>query len=306
VSALAELTAVPAELPQAGASAGATLTLRPLLCAEMRGPAGWFERAEGPAAMLKALGIGVPADQLIRVPIVAFLLEHPTAGHVLVDTGFGRVVAEGASSERSRNLGAMGRLMTRAMSMRPEQAVAEQLRALGIDPDDVGLVVMTHLHFDHASALCDFPNASVLVSKREWQAARGRAPFMHGYVPAQLDPRPSYRTIDFGDAAAHGPFTHTVDLFGDGSLTLAYTPGHSAGHMSLLLRLGAGEALLTGDAVYTMATLRGDARPWRSEEPQAFERSLAQLAAWDREHPGALVIPGHDIQAWEELEDFYA
>lgn len=295
-----------AELPLAGGRQGATLTLRPLLCAVMRGPRGWFERVEGPTAALKALGIGVPAEEMVDVPIVAFLLEHPGAGLVLVDTGFHRSVAVGPKRERSRNLGAIGRILARATRMRPEQAVAAQLRALGIEPSDVGLVVMTHLHFDHASALSDFPGATVLLTRQEWQAARSRASGMHGYSPAQLDPRPAYRTFEFGGAASDGGgFDRTVDVFGDGSLTLAFTPGHTHGHLSLVVRLNEREALLTGDAAYTLGTIREGARPWRSEDGRAFEHSAQQLAAWDRAHPDAVLIPGHDMEAWQRLEELY-
>lgn len=291
-----------------GGQAGATLTLQPLLCAVMRGPRGWFERAQGPTAALKAIGIGVPAHEMIDVPIVAFLLEHPAAGLVLVDTGFHRCVAEGPSRERSRNLGALGRMMTRGMRMDPQRTVAAQLSAKGIEPADVGLVVMTHLHFDHASALRDFPAARVIVSQPEWQEARGRYPFMHGYVAAQIDSRPSYRTIDFAGAPGREdvPFGRTIDLFGDGSLTLAFTPGHTLGHVSLIARLSGREALLTGDAAYTMGTIRRGARPWRAEDAEAFERSAHALAAWDTAHPDALVIPGHDMDAWEGLQERYS
>jgi N-acyl homoserine lactone hydrolase len=307
VSAVAEMRARRAELPLQGGGGQGTLTLRPLLCAEMSAPAGWFRRAEGPTATLKALGIGVPAAPRIRVPIVAFLLEHPVAGLVLVDTGFHRSIAEGPARERARNLGPVGRVMSRDVRMRPEQTVVEQLRARGVDPADVGLVVMTHLHFDHASALCDFPAAQVLVSREEWSAATARGSVLRGYSRAQFDPRPSYMTVDFAsDGAAYGPFARAVDMFGDGSLMLVSTPGHSVGHLSLIVRLDGREALLTGDAAYTLDTLREGQRPWRSDDPQAFETSLAALRAWDLEHPDAVVVPGHDMAAWEQLEDLYS
>ena len=106
-------------------------------------------------------------------------------------------------------------------------------------------------------------------------------------------------------AAPLGALAATVDVFGDGSLTLAFTPGHTHGHVSVLARLSGGEALIAGDAVYTMATLRQGKRPWRSEDANAFERSIEQLAGWDREHPGSLIIPGHDMMAWNELEELY-
>lgn len=301
-------TATPAQLPLPGGQTDASVVLHPLLCAEMKGPIGWFHRAKGPLATLKALGIGVPADQQVDVPIVAFLVEHPAAGLILIDTGFHGSVADRTDPERKRNLGAVGRLLARDVRMRPEQAVAAQLRARGLDPADVSLIVMTHLHFDHASALADFPGATVLVSEPEWRSAHGRGGALRGYSPAQLDPRPSYRTLDFDAAGAHakGPFAQTLDVFGDGSVTLAFTPGHSRGHLSVILRLSSREALIAGDAFYTMATLRDGERPWRSEDAKAFERSLSSLQAYDREQPEALIIPGHDKEHWRSLEERYA
>jgi hypothetical protein len=118
------LTASPAELPLAGGSEGATLTLRPLLSAVLRSPPGWFEKLDGPLAGLRALGFGVRADQQVDVPVVAFLLEHPTAGHVLIDTGFHGCVAAGSGKARARNLGPLGRVMVRGMKMSADQAVA--------------------------------------------------------------------------------------------------------------------------------------------------------------------------------------
>jgi N-acyl homoserine lactone hydrolase len=313
--------ALPAALPLPGAAPGATLTLRPLLCGEIAMPPNWFERGRGCAETLKAFGLGVPASGLRRIPVPAYLLEHPTAGHVLVDTGLHGAIAGGrdhghagdrtggraSNFGRGRNLGAVGAVMSRHTTMRPERTAAAQLRALGVDPAEIGLVVMTHLHFDHASALSDFPNATVLVEEREWRAAWARDRLLHGYATAQLDPRPQYRTLDFSSppAAARGPFERTLDLFGDGSLMLASTPGHTAGHLSLIVRLAEREALLAVDAAYTMATIREGQRPWLTHNREAFEHSLRQVQAYDRENPGALIIPGHDMQVWQKLQPAY-
>jgi N-acyl homoserine lactone hydrolase len=233
------LAAVPAALPLSGGQDGATVTLHPLLCAEMLGPEGWFHASPGPGGVLGALGVGVPRDRLMRIPIVAFLVEHPGVGSFLIDTGFHGVIAEGSPRERNRNLGPIGRLMGRSIVMRADQTVAAQLRGRGIAPGDIRLIVMTHLHFDHASALADFPGATVIVAKLEWKAAQARGSTLLGYPTAQLDPRLTYRTVDMGAPAtrAHGPFERTLDLFGDGSLTLLDTPGHSAGHLSIIARL---------------------------------------------------------------------
>jgi N-acyl homoserine lactone hydrolase len=299
--------AVPAVLPLAGGQDRATVTLRPLLCGEIRAQAGWFEAQPGFTGTLRALGVGVSKERRIAVPIVAFLVEHPGAGAILIDTGFHRVIADGAPAERGRNLGPLRRLLAADIRMRPEQAAAAQLRALGIEPHEVGLIVMTHLHFDHASALADFPATTVLVSAPEWRAANARGASLQGYAAAQLDPRPTYRTVDFhgGAANVHGPFERALDLFGDGSLTLLDTPGHSAGHLSVLARLREREVLIAGDAIYTIATLREGRRPWHSQNRKAFERSVRALGEYDREHPDALIIPGHDMAHWETLAERY-
>ncbi len=289
------------ELPLAGGRSGATLKLHPLLCAQVGVPANYLHRGHGAVGALRALGVGVRARDLVEIPIPAFLLEHPSAGVVLVDTGMHGSLADGSGRERSRNLGPVGRFLSRHASMRPEQAAAAQLKALGVDARDVELVVMTHLHFDHASALCDFPNATVLVDGREWQAAWARGGSLNGYWTAQLDARPRYRTIDFTGRAVvrRGPFERTLDVFGDGALTLCSTPGHTAGHMSLIARLEEGEALLTADAAYTMATIRDGERPFLMQDRGAFEHSLSQIQAYDRESPGALIVPGHDMDGWD-------
>lgn len=260
-------------------------------------PPNWFSRKPGIVEGLKALGLGVRTSELVTIPIPAYLLEHPSAGPVLVDTGMHESLADAGGRERARNLGMVGRLMSRHSNMLPEQAVTAQLRARGIDPAEVRLIVMTHLHFDHASALCDFPNATVLLDKREWAAAWARDSLLSGYSRAQLDPRPRYRTIDFAASPvlAHGPFERTVDVFGDGSLTLASTPGHTAGHLLLIARLRGREALLAADAAYTLETIRGTERPWLTHDRQNFDHSLAQIQTYDRENPEAVVIPGHDM-----------
>jgi N-acyl homoserine lactone hydrolase len=261
---------------------------------------------------LKAFGVGLQLSDLRTIPVPAYLLEHPTAGHVLVDTGLHTSIAPRNGNralgsfgrDRVRNLGVVGAAMSRHAAMRPDETAAAQLRALGVDPQKIGLVVMTHLHFDHASALSDFPNATVLTDEREWRAAWARDHILHGYSTAQLDPRPSYRTVDFTTRAvsSRGPFERTLDVFGDRSLILASTPGHTAGHLSLVVRTENREILLAADAAYTMATIRHGQRPWLTHNRGAFEHSLSQIQAYDRENPDALIIPGHDMQAWQKLQ----
>jgi glyoxylase-like metal-dependent hydrolase (beta-lactamase superfamily II) len=292
----------PAELPLPGGREGAKVKLHPLLTATVKGPPGWFLREEGRLAGLKALGFRVPKDRWLTAPIVAFLVEHPGAGAVLIDTGFHASVAVKPRS----NLGRMGALLYRNIDMRPEQAAVAQLRDKGIDASDVKVVIMTHFHPDHASAIADFPDATFLVSDVEWEAATDGGQ-RQGYMQSQFDHGFDYRLVDFDaqQANSFSGFARSLDVFGDGSVRLAFTPGHTLGHMSVVLQTASGEVLVAGDAIFMHKTLEGDHLPFALPDEHLFRRSLRELRQYVKETPDALVIPGHDWEAWQKLRPVY-
>ena len=192
----------------------------------MHVPSSWFLRSEGRLAGRRAFGIGVAKKDLIDAPVPAFLVEHPGAGLILIDTGFHPSVAVNPR----QNLGRVALFRYRDVQMDPGQAVSAQLRERGLSPGDVRVVVMTHLHADHASAIAEFPDATFIVSKREWEAATD-AGQRHGYVRRQFDHGFDYRLLDFDgpDASSFSGFGRSFDLFGDGSVRTVFTPGHTLG-----------------------------------------------------------------------------
>ncbi|MEA2720632.1 MAG: N-acyl homoserine lactone hydrolase, partial [Candidatus Eremiobacteraeota bacterium] len=121
-----------------GGSDGAAVTVHPLVTADMLAPPRFFERPDGPLWLLRGLGLGTPDDKRHVLPIPAFLIEHPTAGLILVDTGLHADVARDPASNLGRAVATMNKIR-----MHPEQAVPAQLRARGIDPADIAFVVMT-------------------------------------------------------------------------------------------------------------------------------------------------------------------
>jgi N-acyl homoserine lactone hydrolase len=292
----------PAELPLPGGRAGATVRLEPLLCARMAVPPAYLHREEGRLGRLKALGIRVPREEWIDFPVVAFLVIHPAAGPILVDTGFHPAVAV----DEKQGIGPLGGLLFKDLEMTPDQAVAAQLRERQIDPASVGTVVMTHLHADHASGIAEFPAATFVVSDEEWKAAAGGRR-LEGYIRRQFDHAFDYRTVDFeaADVDSFATFGRSVDLLGDGSVRMVYTPGHSRGHCSVILRLKGREALLTADAAYTMHTIRESHVPYLMADTHRFRRSLREIQLYMEATPGALVIPGHDAEAWRRLDAAY-
>ena len=84
-----------------------------------------------------------------------------------------------------------------------------------------------------------------------------------------------------------------------------FTPGHSAGHLSVVLRLKDRSVLLTGDAAYTQRTIRDTHLPHLTQDEHHFRRSLREIQLYERENPGALIICGHDMPQWRTLDRQY-
>lgn len=292
----------PASLPLPGGQKDATVRVEPMLTAFSLAPPAWLLREEGRFAWRKAIGFGVPRDQWLQSPVPAFLVHHPGAGPFLVDTGFHASVAV----DPKASLGRLGTLAFKGIEMKPEQAVAARLRAKGMEASQIGLVVMTHLHIDHASAISEFGDATFLVSSAEWAAATTQGP-KHGYERKQFDHAFDYRMLDFdgSDANSYSGFGRTFDVFGDGSVRVAFTPGHTLGHMSVILRLKEREMLIAGDAIFLERTLTDTHLPFRLEDEHLFRRSLREIELYRRETPDALIVPGHDMAHFKTLDASY-
>jgi N-acyl homoserine lactone hydrolase len=279
------------QLPLEGGQTDATVRLHPLLGGTAAWPEAWAHRADGPLRPLRAIGLG---SKTVRIPLPAFLVEHPGAGPVLIDAGLDPSMSFGPL---------LGTFVARSFRIAPDGPVPDQLRARGVEPGDVKHMLITHLHLDHASGIRQFPAATVFTSQREWRAFTGRAGARSGYVRSHVPDGATVRTLDFDgpQAGTYASFGHALDLFGDGSVHAVYTPGHTAGHVSYVLRTESGEVLVAGDAVYTRHTLETGHLPTIMASEERFRRSLDQIRAYD----GGLVIPGHDMAAWDQLEDVY-
>ena len=167
---------------------------------------------------------------------------------------------------------------------------------------------MTHLHFDHASGMAEFPNAMFIVTDTEWEAAtQGSRPVIRGYRPAHYDYVFDYRTVSYRGSAisSYATFGNTLDLFGDGSVRLASTPGHTPGHQSVICRLRDRDFVIAGDAVYTRRQLEGGPPPAAPADPHLWRRSQRELQRFHESYPQAVIVPGHDPEHFRTLENRY-
>jgi N-acyl homoserine lactone hydrolase len=224
----------------------------------------------------------LPAGQPWTVPVMSFLVVHPR-GRLLFDTGVHCLT-------RVDPIGRMGPERAKRLVDKSKEGedVVPQLALLDLRPDDIRFVVNSHLHFDHCGGNEFFPRATFLVQKAEMEAAR-RPGFAPGYNPSPLDfDHPlDYRLVE----GEH-------DVWGDGSVVLFPTFGHTPGHQSLRVRAGKGRDLVcAADACYTRENMDRDVLPRILWDGRIMRESLAALRRL-RDRAGATVFYGHDPEQW--------
>jgi len=221
------------------------------------------------------------------IPVGCYLVVHPR-GKLLLDTG----VHPDALADPVGRLGE-GRAARFRIRSAPTDNVLSQLALLGLGPGDLTWVANSHLHFDHCGGNVLLRHVPVLVQKAELDAARATlaAPVAR-YSPS---------AIDFDVPVEYHPIEGEHDVFGDGTVLLVPTFGHTPGHQSLVVRDGHGpELVLAEDACYTQANMDRDVLPPVVWDEAEMSRSLAQLRA-RRDRQGATVIYGHDAAQWAGL-----
>ncbi len=294
----------PLHEPLAGGTPGATVTVEPIVAGRVTWPQTMMERPGGRFETLKLVRSLLTGKPAATVPVPAFLIRHPSAGAILVDTGLHPSIA----TDGKENFGGLGARVGKP-DLNAGEDVPAQLRERGLDPGEIPVVVMTHMHLDHTSAISEFPNSTFVLSETEWEAAAtGPRPLLNGYRRPHFDYAFDYRTVDFDRSGidSYATFGRSFDLFGDGSIRLAFTPGHSAGHMSVIAHLAEHDFVIGGDATYTQGQLEGTAplapRPFDAHN---YRRSLQELKLFRREFPDAVVTPGHDPEFYAGLSARY-
>jgi N-acyl homoserine lactone hydrolase len=124
------------------------------------------------------------------------------------------------------------------------EKIVVQLARIGIRPEAVTYVGISHYHYDHTGQLPDFAKSTLLIGKGDWEVAQ-KWPAAKPRFAAWLD-----------GAAKVEPLDKDRDVFGDGKVTILAMPGHTEGHQALLVRLASGAVLISGDQYHFTANRR--------------------------------------------------
>jgi N-acyl homoserine lactone hydrolase len=211
-------------------------------------------------------------SETVRHPVWSALLRT-SEGNILFDTGLHPVHV-------ARPDATFGPRPEMKVVMAEEDAIVPRLAAVDVKPEDVAIVVNSHLHFDHAGNNGAFPKATFIVQAEHLAFAKGKPNFPGVYWDiAEL----TYMPVSGRTKVATG-------------VEVVPTPGHAPGHQSLIVDLPeTGRVVLCGDAAFTRENLERGEQPAQSlEDAKASLTLIRSLAKDDLDR----CFVSHDMEAW--------
>ncbi|MEM7542229.1 MAG: N-acyl homoserine lactonase family protein [Pseudomonadota bacterium] len=226
-----------------------------------------------------------PMTPPIQVPVAMFVVKHPR-GNVLFDTGNNDKIIEDPSY--------WGKYFESFKVVNtPDISIEAQLGRVGLSPEDIDFVVVSHMHLDHGGNVWKFPKSTLVIQRDELEYAFfPDEPFAGAFIPGDVNPLRSGLGETQPNSMNMIRLMGDHDLFGDGSVIVKRSRGHTKGSQMLLVRLpNTGSVILTGDSAYF--------------RDNVFKRQLPNIAlAYDP--PG--IIRGYDwimeVMAREDADFF--
>ncbi|MES2900407.1 MAG: N-acyl homoserine lactonase family protein [Pseudomonadota bacterium] len=205
-----------------------------------------------------------------------YLVVHPQ-GTLVWDTGFSDELAAMAE----------GKKVSEAFHVRLKQPLAAQLKAVGVAPEQVSYLGLSHMHFDHIGNVGMFPKATLLMQKEEIQSAFGPDAAKFGNDPK------TYPTLG---ANPKQELSGDHDVFGDGSVTIKRAVGHTPGHQMLYLKLRkTGNILLSGDLAHFTKNWENRRVPSFNHDKEVSLKAMEEAAKFLKENKAKLWIQ-HDLE----------
>ncbi|MVT64682.1 MBL fold metallo-hydrolase [Bradyrhizobium pachyrhizi] len=232
---------------------------------------------------------GSAKDETIELPVHAALVRHRQA-NLLFDTGCNPEAATGPE----RRWGGLARVMTPVF--KAEETVVHQLGKVGLTPDDIDIVVCSHLHPDHCGCNEYFRRATILCHAAELEAAQAEGAEQQGYLSREWKQPQGFKTFD----TQH-------DVFGDGKVVLVPMPGHTPGSTVARVDLdNDGTFVLASDAAPLQSSINSGVPPRNTWNMDLATAALAEFRKWRK--AGETVVSGHDDGQWKHLRkaaEFY-
>lgn len=249
--------------------------------------------------------------QSTQFPALVALLEHPSQGYILYDTGY----SERFFTETRRWPNRAYGLVT-PVYLEPGESAAQQLQRRGIAPDSIRHIVISHFHADHIGGLRDFPEARFICARAAYERVKTKtgiqavaAGFLPGLLPPDFDQR-----VRFVEAMPQGPalpteFETGFDVFCDRSLMAVELPGHAAGQLGLYFSDPQQHSyFLVADACWSSRAYRELVQPHPIaqlifDDGATYGDTLKKLHHLHRKYPEIRIVPTHCNEFWRSQNE---
>ena len=227
----------------------------------------------------------------------SFIISHPK-GNLLIDTGLGLKIDEQFEDFIWWLKPFFG--FTKEVTI--QESLSKHHRS-------IDSIFLTHLHWDHASGITDFPQAIVFTTKTEREyALETNDSHGPGYLRNQYDSKSiKWKDLELR-SIKYGPFEQSLDIFSDGSLIAVPLPGHTPGSLGYILTLRSGRQLFfVGDVIWSVKQLNNlehkfaIAKCLVDDDPEQLLETIKKIALFKNQRPELQIIPANDYKHIKSL-----
>ncbi|MCT4640766.1 MAG: MBL fold metallo-hydrolase [Bacteriovoracaceae bacterium] len=245
-------------------------------------------------------------------PAMFMHIEHPKHGHILYDTGYSRDFEKETASFPNKLYA-----MLTPVILKDDGCAKGRLKKLGVNPEDISYIIISHFHADHISGLKDFKNAKFIYLKKEFvrvSKLKGLKALVNGVLPGLIPKDFEQRAIAIDEnykyknynSDIEAFFEYSYDIFGDGSIVAVDLPGHSEAQMGLYLRQEDKEYFLVADSCWLSESIRKNIGPNFMAKLITFNnkeyvRTLDKLHHLYIKNPNIKQVPSHCGEVFREL-----
>ncbi|MEL6670812.1 MAG: N-acyl homoserine lactonase family protein [Bacteroidota bacterium] len=225
------------------------------------------------------------------MPIWVWVIET-RHGNYLIDTGESIRFYEDDHFGDKRDAFVNRRILR--IKIQEKEQINYQLKKVGLSPEQMDAVILTHLHIDHTDGIGFFPEQEFFVSRLEWEKPVG-APFStfpSGFKPSQILHEKT--ALPFA-----GAYQFSEEI------TLLSTPGHTFGHQSVLLNVGSHMIMFAGDATFSEAQMLRGEIGGISISPRQARETVSKIQAFSQEVE-LIYLPSHDPESGLRLQKLQA
>lgn len=241
-------------------------------------------------------------NETVRFYSMFGLIRHEKHGVILYDTGYTKRFYKETESFPSMIYAKMT-----PVYVKEEDTAVYKLKELGIKPEDVTYIIISHFHADHIAALKDFPKAKFIYMKNGYEKVKNlgafgalRAGYLAGLLPTDFESRSIL--LDENDKTyqveAIPEFEYTFDFFGDGTIKFIPLNGHYRGHLGALVNTGTEQYFLIADSCWLSKSFKENIMPHKMatiimDDAKAYKTTLEKIHHFYKNNPNISIIPSH-------------